>query len=149
MDFCSGHLLSVSFANNQVKKGADVMCRCNISSEIPAAKGYVRTKLSSSSAQLCVRYGADRTTCVAATSFKDVPVKLATSGSTEIYLKSKQSLPSGVLTVYGFGESIIHLAQLIGPMAAREDGTLVIHWPNDIYLSLLLASLYQFSARVA
>ena len=131
MDYCSGRLSSVSIANILVKEDADVMCRCSISSELPATRGYVRTKLSSSSAQLCVRYNATDTSCFDATPFKDVPIGLIPSGSTEIYLKTNTSLPNGVLTVHGFGESISHLAKLIGPMTAHGEGTLVIHWRND------------------
>ena len=100
------------------------MCRCSISSELPATRGYVRTKLSSSSAQLCVRYNATDTSCFDATPFKDVPIGLIPSGSTEIYLKTNTSLPNGVLIVHGFGESISHLAKLIGPMTAMEK----VHW---------------------
>ena len=125
MDFCSGRLSNVIYIKILVKKGADVMCRCSISSEIPAALGYVMTNLNSYSSQLCARYNATHTNCVDAISRRNVPVRVTPSGSTEIYLKTKTSLPSGVLIVHGFGESITHLAKLIEPMTAREDGTLV------------------------
>ena len=131
MDFCSGRLSSVRFANILVKEDADVMCRCNISSELPSTRGYIRTKLSSSSSQLCVRYSATDTNCFDATSFRDVPVGMAPSGSTEIYLKTNTSLPNGVLTVYGFGESITHLSQLTGSKTVHGEGTMAIHWRND------------------
>ena len=131
MDFCRGRLSSVRFANILVKKGADVMCRCNISWEMPATRVYVRIKLSSSSAQLCVRYNATNTNCFDATPFTDVPVGMAPSGSTEIFIKTNTVLPKGVLIVYGFGESISHLSKLIGPLTVHGEGKLVIHWRND------------------